>query len=77
MQIAHQRGVVGFERVVRRVMQLHAVCDLLFPPDRAHGIKHRGELAAGFRKIGGLRGGWGPRALKKMTLSSFRRDRWR
>ena len=58
-QIGHECGVVGFEWVVRRVVQLHTIRDLLLPSNRAHGVKHRRELAAGFGKIGGLRDRWG------------------
>ena len=53
-QIRHQCRILRFERVVGRVVQLHPIRNLLRPTDRTHGIKHCGELAAGFGKLGRL-----------------------
>jgi hypothetical protein len=56
MQIAHQIGIVGFEWVVGRVVQRHAVGETLAPAVRADGVKQRRKLAGGFRKLLRLQG---------------------
>ncbi len=58
VQVAHQRGVFGLERVVQRMMQLDSVLLAVLPTIGADRVKHRRKLAAGFREGGCLGGRW-------------------
>src|SRR5262249_52890872 len=56
VQIAHESGVVGLERVVGSMVQLHAIRQAFTPAVRTHGIEYSRKLAAGFGKGVGLGG---------------------
>src|SRR5262249_12775856 len=65
VQIAHQGGVVGFERIVQRAVQLDTVLLALMPSVSAHSVEHCRKLATRFSKCGSL-------GLSRLKLYAYR-----